>query len=103
MAISVEDIRLQLAMAFGQGSSTLGVTSDALSTVMASNAEMIETARGTWDASSFPFLDLVRRLGQISATLAIMDGEPEIKSAHVLKGITIVSKICPCVARQTSK
>jgi uncharacterized membrane protein YfbV (UPF0208 family) len=93
---SVDEMRLQLAMAFGQGAGAMLASPEALTFALAKNASLIRRASADWDASQCAFMDLVRRLGQISATLAIVDKKPEIGKKHVMKGVAIVLNVCPC-------
>jgi hypothetical protein len=94
--LSVEEMQLQLAVAFGQGTGAIPASPDALGFALSSSAVLIRRARGDWDASRHAFVDLVRRMGQISATLAIAGGKAEIGRPHVRAALKIVNPICPC-------
>jgi hypothetical protein len=96
---SVDEMQLQLAMAFGQGAGAMMASPDALVFALSKNAALIRRARTDWEASRFAFIELVRRLGQISATLAIVDGKSEILKKHVLKGLITIVPVCPCSGR----
>jgi hypothetical protein len=96
---SYDSIRLQMAMAFGQGAGSMLATPAALSFAMSSQSKLIERAAGDWSASQFAFIELVRVLGQIAATQAARDGKPRIEEAHVKAGLASVVGICPCFVR----
>jgi hypothetical protein len=94
--LSVEEMQLQLAVAFGQGTGAIPASPDALAFALSKNAVLIRRARGDWDASRYAFIDLVRRMGQIAATLAIVGGRAEIATAHVRAALRLINPICPC-------
>ncbi|HVO11400.1 MAG TPA: hypothetical protein VMX54_11720 [Vicinamibacteria bacterium] len=94
--LSLEEMHLQLAVAFGQGTGTITVSPAALAFALKESAGLIERAREDWRASRYAFTDLVRRMGQISATLAIVDGKAEIAEEHVKRGLDTVANVCPC-------
>jgi hypothetical protein len=93
---SIDALPLQLAMAFGQGAGAMLAAPEALTFALSSNTALIRRARADWTASRFAFIELVRRLGQISAALAVADGSPEIHLKHIRRGLPIVLGICPC-------
>jgi hypothetical protein len=93
---SFDAIRLQMAMAFGQGAGSMLASPEALSFALSGNADMIERAAGDWTASKPTFIYLVRVLGQIAAARAAMDGVAEIEPRHVEAGLTGVLQVCPC-------
>ena len=95
---SVDTIRLQMAMAFGQGAGSMLANPEALSFALSENTALIERAVGDWTASKTAFIELVRVLGQIAATKAAVDGSPEIERRHLEFGLQTVLKICPCFA-----
>lgn len=99
MANPIDDLQLQLAMAFGQGAGAMTASPEALSFALSNNAALIRRARADWAASRFAFIELVRRLGQVSATHAIMDKKSEIGKKHVIDGLRIILPICPCGVR----
>lgn len=94
--LSVDEMHLQLAVAFGQGTGVMPASPEALAFALRENEARIERARGDWQAFRPAFLDLVRRLGQASATLAIVGGAPEIGPQHVEAGLRAVNPVCPC-------
>lgn len=94
--LSDDEVRLQLAVAFGQGTGTIPTSPEALSFALEQNTDLIRRAQGEWATWRFAFLDLVKRLGQVSATLAIMDRQPEIGRKHVEEGLQVVIPVCPC-------
>jgi hypothetical protein len=100
---SVDEMQLQLAMAFGQGTGAMTASPEALAFALSKNAALIRRARGDWQASRYAFTELVRRLGQASATLAIVDGRPEIAEEHVKRGLDIVLGVCPCRQRSVAR
>jgi hypothetical protein len=93
-------IRLQLAMAFGQGAGFMLANPEAVTYAVSSQAALIERAAGDWEASKYPFIELVRVLGQMAATRAAVDGKPEISKKHVEDVIGAVLGICPCFAHR---
>jgi hypothetical protein len=94
---SVDTVRLQMAMALGQGAGAMLANSEALSFALSENADLIERAVGDWTKSRPAFIELVRVLGQIAATRAAMDGCPEIEQKHIEFGIRSVLGVCPCL------
>jgi hypothetical protein len=99
MANPIDEMQLQLAMAFGQGAGAMTASPEALSFALSKNAALIRRARVDWTASRFAFIELVRRLGQAAATFAIMDKKSEIGRKHVIGGLKIILPICPCGVR----
>jgi hypothetical protein len=93
---SSETIRLQLAMAFGQGAGSMLANADATDFALSTNQELIDRAIGDWDASKFAFIELVRLLGQIAATLAAVDRKAEIERRHIEAALPGVLLPCPC-------
>jgi hypothetical protein len=93
---SVDTIRLQMAMAFGQGAGCMLANPEALAFALSENTALIERAVGDWTASRPAFIELVRVLGQVAATKAAVDGSPEIEKRHIEYGLHIVLKVCPC-------
>ena len=94
--LSENEMQLQLAVAFGQGTGVMPASPEALAFALDEKAALIRRARADWAASRPAFLDLVRRVGQVSATLAIVDRAPEIGRKHIESGLAIVAPVCPC-------
>jgi hypothetical protein len=96
---SSDTIRLQLAMAFGQGAGSMLANAEATEFALSSNGELIDRAVADWPASKFAFIELVRLLGQIAATHAAMDGKAEIEREHIQAALPAVMAPCPCARR----
>ena len=95
---SFDTIRLQLAMAFGQGAGSMLANSETLAFALSAHSGLIERAAGDWTASKPAFIELVRVLGQIAATRAVLDGKAEIEKQHIQEAIPAVLNVCPCFA-----
>ena len=89
-------IKLQLAMAFGQGAGTMLANAEALETLLSEQGEMLATALNTWDKSRWAFTELVRTLGQLSAANAAAGGSAEIRWQDIKASIRPVLDLCPC-------
>ena len=89
-------IKLQLAMAFGQGAGTMLANAEALETLLSEQGEMLATALNTWDKSRWAFTELVRTLGQLSAAHAAAGGSAEIRWNDIAASLAPVLQICPC-------
>jgi hypothetical protein len=99
MAYSSGDtMRLQMAMAFGQGAGCMLASPEALAFILSENTALIDRAIGDWAASRPAFIELVRVLGQVAATKAAVDGSPQIERQHIELGLQTVLKVCPCFA-----
>ncbi len=96
---SFDDIRLQLAMAFGQGAGCMLATPDALSYAFSSQAGVVERAVNDWTASRFAFIELVRLAGQVAAARAAVDSRAQIEIEHIRIAIETVMIVCPCLGR----
>jgi hypothetical protein len=94
---SVELIRLQMAMAFGQGAGSMLASHDALEFLLTGQAGVIEGAAKDWKASRFAFIELVRVLGQVAATNAAVDKVWEIERRHVEQALPAAFGPCPCL------
>ncbi len=95
-----DTMKLQLAMAFGQGSGMMLADEDALNKLLSQENELISKARENWPASRWPFLELVRLLGHASATRAAMGGSAVIRWDDVAKALPGVMAQCPCIDRR---
>lgn len=91
-----EIVRLQLAMAFGQGAGCMLANAEALSYAFSEHSELIERAARDWTNSKFAFLELVRLLGQSGAAFAAADGCAEIGPDHLRRAFPGVLGMCPC-------
>ena len=92
----LQDVELQLIMAFGQGSGSMMASAEALRAGLSSQQPVIQNAMNRWSSARFALYELVRLAGQIAAARAALDGRPEIDSAHVIDALQIVLGICPC-------
>jgi hypothetical protein len=93
---SSDTIRLQLAMAFGQGAGSMLANEEAIEYALSAHAAIIDRAIGNWEGTRPAFIELVRLLGQIAAARAASDGKPEIERQHVEFAIPGILNICPC-------
>ena len=93
---SVDTVKLQLAMAFGQGAGTMLADREALETLLSEQSDIIERALRDWDASQWAFISLVRMLGQHSAARAAANGSAVIRWEDVKFSLPTVMIICPC-------
>ena len=96
MAANVETVKLQLAMAFGQGAGAMLANPEALEKLLAEEGEVLKNAIGNWNESHWAFTQLVRTLGQISAAQAAVAGSAEIRWSDISKSLAPVMAICPC-------
>jgi len=96
MAANIDGLKLQLAMAFGQGAGAMLAEPEALETLLAQEGEMLKTAMANWKESRWAFTQLVRTLGQMSAANAAVAGTAEIRWSEISKSLTAVMTICPC-------
>ena len=96
---SADDVRLQLAMAFGQGAGYMLATSAALELAVSSQGKAMERATRNWEVTRYAFTELVRLAGQIAAARAAMEGRTEIDREHAQFAIEAVLGVCPCFAR----
>jgi hypothetical protein len=99
---SSESIRLQLAMAFGQGAGVMLATPEALAFLSSEHASLVQRAVRDWTDSRFAFVELVRVLGQLSAAYAANDSKWEIEVAHVKKALPAVLGPCPCLKARSA-
>jgi hypothetical protein len=95
---NVDTVKLQLAMAFGQGAGTMLANAEALETLLAEHGAILGSALTNWSASHWAFTELVRTLGQLSAARAAASGSPEIRWSDIEPSIAAVMEICPCIS-----
>jgi hypothetical protein len=101
MSANIEAVKLQLAMAFGQGTGVMLAETEALDTLLAEESEVLRSAMtSNWEANRWAFTELVRTLGQVSAVHAAVDGSATIRWKHVQKALPAVMVICPCSVRR---
>jgi hypothetical protein len=98
MPANIDGVKLQLAMAFGQGAGHMQAHAEALEQLLAEEGKVLSSAIGSWQASHWAFIELVRTLGQISATRAAMGGSALIRWADIAASLPAVMDICPCLA-----
>jgi hypothetical protein len=98
MLAEKEAVKLQLAMAFGQGAGAMLANAEALDRLLAERGDILVNAMGNWSASRWPFIELVRTLGQLSAARAAAAGSAEIRWVDVESSIQPVLELCPCIA-----
>lgn len=99
MTENVEMVKLQLAMAFGQGAGSMLADSDALRSLLDENGDILKTAMGNWNDSRWAFVELIRVLGQHAASNACGAGHPRIQWPDIKRAIPVVMIECPCVDR----
>jgi len=101
---NIDGVKLQLAMAFGQGAGAMLATAEALETLLAEEGQILVNAMGNWNASHWAFIELVRTLGQLSAARAAVGGSAQIRWADIVASLPAVMDLCPCLeagARRT--
>jgi hypothetical protein len=96
---SADEVRLQLAMAFGQGAGYMLATPAALDVAVSSQAKVMERAMRNWAVTRYALTELVRLAGQIAAARAAVEGRTEIDRDHARYAIDAVLEVCPCLAR----
>jgi hypothetical protein len=96
MPTNVDTVKLQLAMAFGQGAGAMLADLEALETLLAERGDILTRAMKDWEASQWAFTALVRTLGQVSAVRAAVDGSPMIRWQHIDRSMSAVMSMCPC-------
>ncbi len=96
MPHSIETIKLQLAMAFGQGAGVMLASEEALNHLLSGNSDLIEQAAQNWNASHWAFVELVRVMGQMSANHAAANGSAVIRSQDIDACIHVMFDLCPC-------
>ena len=96
MPQSIETIRLQLAMAFGQGTGVMIASHEALNHLLSGNSGLIDRAASNWDASHWAFVELTRLLGQLSASHAAARNSAVIQPEDINACIHVMIDLCPC-------
>ena len=91
-----EALKLQLAMAFGQGAGAMLANPEALEKLLAEEGDVLSNAMANWNESRWAFTQLVRTLGQLSAVNAAVAGSAEIRWSDISKSLSPVMTICPC-------
>jgi hypothetical protein len=99
----VETIKLQLAMAFGQGAGVMLATSDALNHLLSDHSLLIEQAAPSWSVSHWAFTQLTRHLGQLSAHHAAAHNSAVIRVQDLDACIHVVLDLCPCMPKGLRK
>lgn len=97
MPAEIDAVKLQLAMAFGQGAGAMLANAEALETLLAEEGEILVNAMGNWNASRWAFIELLRTLGQLSAAHAAAGGSAEIRWTDIAPSIAPVLTLCPCL------
>jgi hypothetical protein len=85
-----ETITWQLAMAFGHGAGNLLATPGAVTAAIAPFRETFSDNVEHWDEWSLKSIVFARTLGQVAATLAVMDGAVVIRGAHVTSALGLL-------------
>jgi hypothetical protein len=96
MPTETDAVRLQLAIAFGQGAGCMLAEASALERLLLEQNTIITSAIGNWTTSHWAFIELVRRLGQLSATRAAMGGSAVIRWVDIEASLPAVMDLCPC-------
>ena len=97
MPADIEAVKLQLAMAFGQGAGAMLANPDALQRLFTDNEHIITNALPDWEASQWAFTALVRNLGQLSAVRAAAAGRAEISWPDIEELLPETLQLCPCL------
>jgi hypothetical protein len=96
MPQSIDTIKLQLAMAFGQGTGVMIASHEALSHLLSENSGLISRAASNWEASHWAFVELTRLLGQLSASHAAARNSAVIRPQDIDACIKVMIDLCPC-------
>lgn len=96
MAAKRETVTLQLAMAFGQGAGSMLARPEAIEGLLTKSNAIVDTAVANWDTDPWPFIVLVRMLGQLSATRAAAAGRAEIAAGDITRSLPAAVGLCPC-------
>jgi hypothetical protein len=99
MPANIDGVKLQLAMAFGQGAGHMQAQAEALERLLAEEGEVVSNAIGNWEASHWAFIELTRVLGQLSAARAAVGGSARIRWTDIEGSLDAVMVICPCFVR----
>ena len=95
MAGSIDGVKLQMAMAFGQGAGAMLADEEALEKLLSTEGDMVERASRQWSSFHWAFLTLLRTLGQIAATRAAHEGRASISWADIEVALPAVLGPCP--------
>jgi hypothetical protein len=95
MAASIDGVKLQMAMAFGQGAGAMLAEEEALEKLLSTEMEMVERAAGKWSTFHWAFLTLLRTLGQVSAVRAAHAGQARIRWVDIEASLSVVLGPCP--------
>lgn len=95
MAGTIDGVKLQMAMAFGQGAGVMLAEEEALEQLLSTEIEMVERAAGNWSTFHWAFLTLLRALGQISAVRAAHAGRASIRWVDIEASLPAVLGPCP--------
>jgi hypothetical protein len=97
MPSEIDGVKLQLAMAFGQGAGAMLATADAIDRLLEQKGGILENAMRDWNASRWAFIQLVRTLGQVSAAHAAGTGSAQIQWTDIEAALPGILILCPCV------
>jgi hypothetical protein len=95
MAASIDGVKLQMAMAFGQGAGAMLAEEEALERLLSTEIEMVERAAARWSTFHWAFLTLLRTLGQMSAVRAAHAGRGTIRWVDIELSLPAVLGPCP--------
>jgi hypothetical protein len=93
----VELVKLQMAMAFGQGAGSMLAAEEAIGQMFATNNTILTTAMINWDQSRWAFTELMRLIGQVAATRAATAGRAYINYADIEGAVSAALILCPCM------
>lgn len=96
---NVETVKLQLAMAFGQGAGSLLAEGDAIKRLLADSGPLLAIAVKDWEQYQVPFVHHVRLLGQHSAMRAGAAGHAVIGWRDIRDSMGPALLGCPCYRR----
>lgn len=92
---NIDGVKLQMAMAFGQGAGVMFADEEALERLLVQENQMVERATAQWPTFRWAFLDLVRVLGQVSAARAAHAGNARIRWTDIEGSLPVVLGPCP--------
>lgn len=95
MAGTIDGVKLQMAMAFGQGAGAMVAEEAALERLLSTETEMVERAAGRWSTFHWAFLTLLRALGQVAAIRAAQAGRVTIRWEDIELSLPAVLGPCP--------
>src|SRR5262245_56560466 len=96
MPASIDTIRFQLAMAFGQGAGAMVANHDALSMLLSTQGALISRAASDWEATQWALIAFARLLGQLAATHAAAHNSAVIRTQDITAYIDLLLDMCPC-------